>query len=156
MVKVEGLDKLLAEHPFFDGMNEDMRKTLSGCARNERFGPGEFVAHEGDPADRFYFVRAGAIALEFHVPGCNPIVLETLHGGEVFGWSWLVPPYAWTYDIRVLELTRLISLDGACLRKKLNKDHELGFELYSRFVPVMAKRLSSARLQLSEMDGRPC
>ena len=151
MVKVDGLDKLLAEHPFFDGMDDAYRKTLAGCARNELFKPGEMIAQEGKPAERFYFIRSGAVALEFHVPGQDGLVIETLHDGEVFGWSWMVEPYEWSYDIRTVELTRVISLDGACLRKKLKKDHSLGFELYSRFMPVMAKRLQSARQQLTDM-----
>ena len=154
MVKVEGLDKLLAEHPFFKGMDEASRKTLAGCARNERFAAGEYIAHEGKPAERFYFIRSGIVALEFHVPENDGLILETLHDGEVFGWSWMVEPYLWTYDIRAVELTRVFSLDATCLRKKLKKDNALGFELYSRFVPVMAKRLSSARQQLTDMYGK--
>lgn len=154
MVKVEGLDKLLAEHPFFKDMDEDSRKTLAGCARNERFDAGDYVAHEGKPAERFYFIRTGTVALEFHIPGQDGLVIETLHDGEVFGWSWMVEPYEWAYDIRAVELTRVISLEATCLRKKLKKDNALGFELYSRFVPVMAKRLNSARQQLTDMYGK--
>jgi len=154
MVKVEGLDKLLAEHPFFQGMDDASRKTLAGCARNERFDAGDYIAHEGKPAERFYFMRAGTVALEFHVPGQDGLVIETLHDGDVFGWSWMVPPYEWAYDIRAVELTRVISLEATCLRKKLKKDDALGFELYSRFVPVMAKRLYSARQQLTDMYGK--
>lgn len=151
MVKVEGLDKLLAEHPFFAGMDEDARKTLAGCARNERFDVGAYIAHEGKPAERFYFIRTGTVALEFHMPGQDGRVLETLHDGDVFGWSWMVEPYEWAYDIRTVELTRVISLDGACLRKKFKKNKALGYELYVRFLPVMAKRLASARQQLTDM-----
>jgi len=154
MVKVEGLDKLLADHPFFKGMDDTSRKTLAGCARNERFLAGEYIAHEGSPADRFYFIRSGTVALEYHVPGRDGLILETLHDGDVFGWSWMVEPYVWSNDIRAIELTRVFSLDATCLRKKLKKDHSLGFDLYSRFIPVMARRLSSTRQQLTDMYGK--
>ncbi len=154
MVKVEGLEKLLAQHPFFEDMSEDQRKTLAGCARNERFAANTVIAHEGDPAQRFYFLRSGAVALELHTPTHDPIIVETLGDGDVFGWSWLVPPHRWTYDVRALQLTRLISLDGTCLRKKLKKDHDLGYQLYRRFVPVMARRLAHTRLQLIDMYGK--
>ncbi len=154
MVKVEGLDKLLAEHPFFDGMDGASRKTLAGCARSERYDVGDMIAQEGQPAERFYFIRSGSVALEFHVPGNDGLVIETLHDGDVFGWSWMVEPYEWSYDIRVTELTRVFSLEATCLRKKLKKDNALGFELYSRFMPVMAKRLYSARQQLTDMYAK--
>jgi CRP-like cAMP-binding protein len=155
MVKVEGIDKLLAEHPFFKDMPEDTRMTLAGCAKNERFEPGEYIAHEGQPADKFYLIRSGTLAVEYHIPSGDGLVIETLHTGEVFGWTWMVKPYEWVNDIRAVELARVISLDAACLRKKITKDKLLGFELYSRFVPIIAQRLSRTRQQLSDMYGQP-
>lgn len=155
MVKVEGIDKLLAEHPFFKDMPEDARRTLAGCARNERFEAGDYVAREDQPANKFYLIRSGTVAVEFHIHGGPERVIETLHTGEVFGWSWLVPPHKWAYDVRAVELTRVISLDALCLRKKMMKDKALGFEFYSRFAPIIAKRLHSARQQLTDMYGRP-
>lgn len=154
MVKVEGIDKLLAEHPFFKDLPDDARKLLAGCARNERFEAGDYIAHEDQPADHFYLLRAGTVAVEFHVPGGDDLVIETIHTGEVFGWSWLVEPYHWAYDIRAMELTRAISIDAACLRKKMAKDKAFGYELYSRFAPIIARRLYSARQQLTDMYGR--
>ena len=154
MVKVEGLDKLMAEHPFFENMDEDSRKLLAGCARNERFNAGDYIAKEGDPAERFYIIRSGAVAVEFHMPAHDGLIIETLHEGDVFGWSWMVEPYKWAYDIRAQELTRVISLEATCLRKKLKKNNALGFELYSRFVPVMAERLYRTRQQLTDMYGK--
>ena len=151
MGKIEGLDKLLAEHPFFKDMAPATLKLLSGCAKNERYAAGEFLAHEGDTADKFWFVRSGTVALEFRGPGGDDMVIETLHEGEVLGWSWLVEPYTWSCDIRARELTRLISIDATCLRKKIKKDNTLGFDLYSRFAPLIAERLHNAHQQLTDM-----
>ncbi len=153
MVNTKGLDNVLKEHPFFKGMDKESYKLLSGCAKNERHNAGDYIVREGDPADQFYLLHKGAVALEFHVQGKDPIILETLHDGDIFGWSWIVPPCKWTYDIRAVGLTRLVALEAKCLRKKLNKDHSLGFDLYSRFIPIMAKRLASTRLQLVDMYG---
>jgi CRP-like cAMP-binding protein len=153
MVQVTGLEKILREHPFFKDMDEASIKTLSGCAKNERFDRGAFVAHEGDRADKFYLIRSGTVALEFDVPGRGPIVIETLHTGEILGWSWVLPPYKWSCDLRATEMSRLLSLDVSCLRDKLDQDHSLGYDLYSRFSKIMARRLHAAHLQLSDMFG---
>lgn len=154
MVKVEGIDKQLAEHPFFKDLPDDARKTLAGCAKNERHEAGQYLTHEGEPADKFYLIRSGTLAVEFHVPTGESLIIETLHAGDVFGWSWMIKPYEWAYDIRAVDLTRVISLDAACMRKKITKDKSLGFELYSRFVPIIVKRLHSTRQQLTDMYGR--
>ncbi|MEO5336189.1 MAG: cyclic nucleotide-binding domain-containing protein [Magnetospirillum sp. WYHS-4] len=155
MVQIEGMGKELAEHPFFDGMESKDRELLSGCAKNEVFDADEYVFREGEPADKFYLIRHGTVAVELHAPGHDPMVLETLRKGDIFGWSWMVQPYTWTFDVRAVELTRVISLDAKCLRGKLEKDHSLGYELFKRFIPVMAERVGAARLQLLDLYGQP-
>jgi hypothetical protein len=79
--------------------------------------------------------------------------VQTLHEGDILGWSWLVPPYQWTMDCRAMQLTRVLSLDARCLRSKYESDPTLAYELFKRFVPVLADRLEAARLQLIDMYG---
>ncbi len=151
----DDLTRVIDEHPFFADMPKPYRDLVVGCARNERFDAGEYIFREGQEANRFYLVRTGQVAVEVHVPGREPLVVETLGHGEVLGWSWLVKPYKWTFDARAMQLTRAISLDGACLRGKMDDDHALAYELLSRFVPVMSERISAARMQLMDMYGSP-
>lgn len=150
MVQIAGLDRLIKEHPFFEGMDPAACETIAGCAANERFNAGEYIFREGKPANKFYIIRHGSVALEIHVPGRDPIVVDTLQSGDILGWSWLLPPYKWVYDARAVELTRLISLDAQCLRGKYESDHTLARELFSRFIPVMAKRLAASRHRMVE------
>ena len=64
---------------------------------------GQLLFREGDPADTFYLVRHGSVALETFVPARGPVMIETLEAGEVVGWSWLFPPYRWHFDARALS-----------------------------------------------------
>ncbi|MBF0094921.1 MAG: cyclic nucleotide-binding domain-containing protein [Alphaproteobacteria bacterium] len=146
---------LLKEHPFFQDMGKAARETIAGCGRNEVFEAGRYLFHEGGAADSFYLVRHGAVAVELHVPGKDPVVLETLHSGETVGWSWLIPPYKWSLDARAVELTRVVVLDAKCLRGKMEKECALAYELYKRFVPVMAGQLLAARFRLTDVYGNP-
>ena len=155
MVKVEGLERALSEHPFFEGMNDAYRELVAGCAANEVFHAGEYIYKEGQPADKFYLIRHGRVALEVHVPGKPPIMVETLTGDDLMGWSWLVPPYRANFDARAMELTRFVSLDAKCLRGKMEQDAALGYELHKRFAPIVAARLAAARRQLIDMYGHP-
>lgn len=155
MVKIAGIDTLLKEHPFFEGMEPNSQKVLAGCAANERIAAGEVIFREGDPATKMYLVRHGTVSLEIHAPGRDVVVLETVGEGEMFGWSALVPPHSWAFDARAVSLCRLISLDSVCLRGKTESDHSLGFDLLSRVVPVMSSRLWAARMRLIDMYGNP-
>jgi len=145
---IEDLERILIEHPFFDGMKQEHMDLLVGCASNARFEGGQFILREGEEANSFYLLRQGQAALEIYTPGRGPLSIQTLGAGEVLGWSWLVPPYRWRFDARAIELTRAIALDGKCLRQKCEEDAELGFELLKRFSQVMVEHLQAARFQL--------
>ena len=149
------IGQLLAECPVFAGLDEETLTFIAGCGRNVRFEAGERVFEEGQHADTFYVVRHGAVALETYMPGRRPLVIETLHDGDVVGWSWLVPPYRWSSDARAVEPTAAVALDGACLRGKCDEDPALGYALLQRFSHVMVERLQATRLRLLDVYGVP-
>jgi len=150
----KGLKKIVRKHPFFADLDKESCDLVCGCARNVRFKPGEFLLREGEDADQIYLLREGRVALEIHAPGGPAITFQTLGPGEVVGVSWLLPPYRWTHDARAVEPVRAISLDAACLRRKCDKDHDLGYEMMMRFMPVLVQRLQATRLQLLDVYGQ--
>jgi len=152
---MENLEKLLKEHPFFAGMKDEHVALLVGCAKNAVYKAGQFVFREGDDADSFFILRHGKVVVETFVPNRGPIAIQTREAGEVLGWSWLVLPYRWRFDARAVELTRAVVLDGKCLRDRLDKDHDLGYELMKRFSVLIAQRLEATRLQLMDIYGNP-
>jgi CRP/FNR family cyclic AMP-dependent transcriptional regulator len=150
---METFEKILSEHAFFHDLPGIHLGTLIGCVSNVKFGAGEFLFREGAPADQFYLIRHGRVAVEAFAPGRGNITIETIDEGEVVGWSWLFPPYTAHFDARALGLVRAFALDGACLRAKCEKDAELGFELTRRFARVTMQRLEATRLQLMDLYG---
>jgi CRP-like cAMP-binding protein len=148
---IQNLESVLSEHPFFAGLDAKYMQLLAGCASNAVFRAGEYLMREGEPANHFYIVRHGKIAIELNAPGAGTIPIHTVNEGSVLGWSWLIPPHQWRFDGRAVELTRVLALDGACLRGKCEDDHDLGYELLKRFSAVVAERLKDTRLQLIDM-----
>ena len=153
MVQIDDLGRIIDEHPFFRGIDGKLRTLLVGCAANERVEAGKFLFRQGGPAQTFYLVRHGSVAIETHAPGRPVVTVETAGEGDIVGWSWLVEPYRWAFDARAVTLTRLISFDASCLRGKMNADPVLGYEVLRRFVPVMGHRLLATRLQLLDLYG---
>ncbi len=150
---METLEPLLAKHPFCQEMEKRHLELLAGCASNVRFEAGQYLFRQGEEANHFYLIRHGKAAIEIHAQERGGMILQTVDEGDVAGWSWLVPPHRWTFDARAVELTRAIALNGECLRKKCEEDHDLGYELFKRFIQVMAERLEAARLQLINIHG---
>lgn len=152
-MEIEGLERILREHSFFAGLGDAFLALVSGCARNVRFEAGHYLFHEGEPANEFYLLRHGRVALELHAPGRGPITFQTLGEGEIVGVSWLIPPYRWAYDARALTLVRAIGVDAACLRQKCEADHDLGYEMMKRVTSVLIQRLQTTRLQILDVYG---
>ncbi|MDR3539164.1 MAG: cyclic nucleotide-binding domain-containing protein [Acetobacteraceae bacterium] len=151
---MEGLERIVLEHPFFAGLEAKLGPVITGCARNHRFDPGQYLFHEGDPADEFYLIRHGSVALEILPPGQPAVVIATEQAGDIVGASWLVAPYRWRFDARARELTRAIGLDARCLRDKCEADNHLGYEMMKRFLPLVVGRLEETRLQLLDVYGK--
>lgn len=147
------LEPIIRQHPFFQGLDERYLKLIVGCARNVRFDVDEAIFREGEPADQFYLIREGRVAVQVNVPGRGAITLQTVDAGDVLGWSWLFPPYRWRFSARALQPTRALAFDAQCLRAKCERDHDLGYELVKRFARVVTERLEAARLQLLDLYG---
>lgn len=148
---METLEPILSKHPFFAGLDKPYLKLITGCASNARFNAGEYLFREGQEAKQFFIIREGKVAIEIMIPGHGAKMLYTHDAGDVVGWSWLFSPYHWCLDCRALEKTRVIALDGVCLRNKCEQDHVLGYEFMKRFTYKIEYSLNHARMQLVEM-----
>jgi CRP/FNR family transcriptional regulator, cyclic AMP receptor protein len=145
------LEGVLAKHPFFAGLDPRYLEMAVGCASNMRFNAGDFVFREGEEANHFYLIREGKVSLEVFAPGRGSLTIQTLTGGDILGWSWLVPPYKSMFDARAAEMTLAIVLDGKCLRDKCETDHELGYELLKRVTPILGQGLDATRVRLVDI-----
>lgn len=150
---MQALDELIAAAPVFAGLEPGQLELIAGCGRNERVSAGALLGREGDPANGFFLIRHGSVALELHAPAGGPLVIETLHDGDIVGWSWLFEPYRWQLDARAAGPCALIEFDGACLRGKCEADHELGYRLMSRFAASLIETLQATRIQLLDVYG---
>jgi CRP/FNR family transcriptional regulator, cyclic AMP receptor protein len=150
---VQTIEQLLAEAKAFNGMSEEHLALIAGCAKNNTFKDGQYLMREGDPADSFYVVRLGRVALEIFVPQRGAVTLETVEGGDLVGWSWLTPPYRVHIDARAVGSVHVVAFDAACLRGKADEDPVLGYELMRRFIPVIVERLQATRVRMLDVYG---
>jgi len=148
---METLERIIAEHPFFAGLDDSFVNLMVSCASNLRFKAGSYILREGDTANTFYLVREGNVAIEIRAPQRKPIIVSTLSVGEILGWSWLLSPFEWKFDARAADDVRAIALDGKCLRTKCEENHDLGYEVLKRFARIMEERLEATRLQLLDL-----
>ena len=150
---IENLERSIAQHSFFRGLEERHIRFIVGCAKNVRFDEGQTIFREGDPAEYFYFIREGLVAVELMVPHRGRTIVQTVAAGEIVGWSWMVAPYRWHFDAQALLFTRALAFDANCLLAKCEEDRDLGYEILKRFAQVISERLEVTRLQLLDLYG---
>jgi CRP-like cAMP-binding protein len=151
---MDTIAELIGHAPGLRALSAEHRETIAGCAINRVFPAGELLMGAGRPADTFFVIRRGSVALETFAPHRGAITIETVGEGELLGWSWLVPPYRTAFDARALVPTHAIAFDAACLRGKFAADPALGYELLQVFTAVMVDRLQSTRLRLLDVYGK--
>jgi CRP-like cAMP-binding protein len=149
----EPLARRIAAHPFLKGMSASHREILADCAMSVHFRRSEIIFREGDPANRFYLILEGELALESRVKDRGTTLIQTVGAGDVLGWSWLFPPYYWHFDARALQPTKAIFLYGTRLREHCEQDHDIGYELMKRTAEIVIRRLQKTRQHLLTTYG---
>lgn len=145
-------DMSFADHPFLIGLDEEHIETLSACvAGRSNWRAGESVLLRGDPAEVCHLIADGTIAIEIRGPGAAPRTIQTLHGGDVLGWSWLLEPHLWTFDARAVKEASAFTLDATLLRGAIDGNPEFGIQLVRRVAKAIVNRLKATRLQVLDV-----
>ena len=146
----QSIEEILAASPLFYALKPSHVRILSAHATTVGFDEDEYIFHAHEPANAFYLIQEGEVALEVDDPVQGKRVLQVLHAGDVLGWSWLFAPYEWHLDAHALTLVRTLIFDAAFIRAKCDQNHTLGYELMQRFSQMMLQRLQMTLLQRAD------
>ncbi|MGW9206169.1 cyclic nucleotide-binding domain-containing protein [Embleya sp. NPDC055664] len=145
----------VARYGFLGALAPPHRERLLAFAREVRFPAETRVFEEAGPADRFWLVRSGLVALDIHVPGRRATVVETLGQGELLGWSWLFEPYRWHLGARCRAGVTAYEFDAEPIRAACEEDTDFGLALTHGVAEVIARRLKATRTRLLDLYGPP-
>ena len=144
------LYNLIAQQPFFKGLNAQQLQLLAASALEMKFETGATIFEEGSPANRFFLILTGRVELSSEMEDQNVIPIQTLVPGDDLGWSWLFPPYSMHFTARALEPTTAIFFYGTRLREQCEQDHELGYQLMRRIAEVASQSLRATQRRLMQ------
>ncbi len=153
-IGVEAMRPRVMDHPFLAGMKISQLELLADCAIAVHFKEGEVIFRQGEPANRFYLLETGAVVLEAAQESGPPVIVDEIGAGDLLGWSWMFPPYAWQFTARAVQETVAIFFYGTILREYCERDPLLGFELLKRMSLVMNRRLQAARNKMLSVNAK--
>lgn len=147
------IENIIQEQPFFRGFKPDHLKIIIESAREAAFEPAQVLFREGEPANQFYVIESGLVALEAHEPARESVQIQKVGPGEVLGWSWLFPPFTCHFQARAVEPTQALILNGAHLLVAAESNHDFGYCLMKRVAQVVIQRLGATRGKLLAIEA---
>jgi CRP/FNR family transcriptional regulator, cyclic AMP receptor protein len=137
-------------HDFFSEFSADGLKFLSDCSAIRQISKGEILFRQGEKADKFYVVRRGCISVQMPAVMGPNLEIQSLNKDQLLGWSWLIPPYKWTFQTKAEEDSELLMFDGTAILARCEEDSKFGFELLKKFATLMSVRLDAARKKMMD------
>lgn len=142
------IEEVISRHPFLIGMRPADVSVIAAGAEALEFKPGEVIFREGEPASRLYLIQSGRVLLEAR-KGSKSEALQQLQAGDVLGWSWLFPPFAWHFSATAQAPTRVIACNGGHLLVVCEENPSFGYELMKRVAQVMIERVEARQKEVS-------
>jgi CRP/FNR family transcriptional regulator, cyclic AMP receptor protein len=136
----------LARHPSFEGLAPNHLRLLASFAGESQVPAGHRLFTRDDDASYFYLVKRGSVSVEVPSIEGDPLKIQTVKDDSLLGWSWIIPPYRWSFDARAETPCVLLAFDGEKLRAACETDAKLGYSLLKCFAMLMAERLNAARV----------
>lgn len=129
----------LKQKDIFWEMSKDFVKEIMDVAVTETYKEGEWLFHEGDPANVFYILLKGRVKLILGEIG--HVVYIVSNAGEAFGWSSLIGRDKFSASAECMTPSKLLSWDKDKLQKVLKKDPANSLLLYKRLAELLGNRL---------------
>jgi CRP-like cAMP-binding protein len=145
-----GTAMLIDQADLLWGMDKLFAREFMAIASPAKFGGGDVVFQEGDPADYFYTLIEGRVRL---FAGHPPREVYTIdQAGEAFGWSSLVERNYYSATAECLEPTRCSRLERKKLETLLQNHPESGLVFYKKLAGILGHRLVQYYQLMSPTD----
>ena len=149
------LIRYLQSHNVFSGLDAEQLGVLADHSEEISVTAGELLFKQEEPAEQFYIVLDGSIEVEVPSIMGPALIVQTLGEDDILGWSWLIPPYKWTFEAKAHKDSELLCFDGKKLLQYCEKHNDFGYALMKQFAALMSERLHAARLKMMDNWAPP-
>jgi CRP/FNR family transcriptional regulator, cyclic AMP receptor protein len=124
------------------GLPEDDRRRVIAAMGRHRYGQGEVVFNEGDPADAVHFIAQGRLIVRRTTPSGERAAFTVMGPGEAFGeLAMLSPTRRRSSTVEALEAAVTLTLDFVAFRR-LSEDYPRVNQLLVDLLAARVQRLS--------------
>jgi len=139
--------------PLLTDLDDESFAFLEDISEEVQYPPDRVIFRVNTPADRFFMVTEGTVALRMAGPARPPVTIQTVRPGGVLGLSWQMPPHLWQWTAQSIDATTLAMFDAETVRQRFETSPELELALMRVLSSEALKRLQNVRLQLLDVYG---
>jgi CRP-like cAMP-binding protein len=143
---------VLREHDFTHGLTDQQINKLAALCTEVTFQDDDLILKNGQRSEFFYLILTGSACVELKAARFT-VCLQALGPGHAFGWSALLDHQDTLFQVRAREPMTTLCLHGVDLAQLCRTDSELGAELLTRTLSVVAGRVKATEEKFAEMCG---
>ena len=138
---------------FMDSLREKTKSHLNQKSSVQNLRAGQIIFMHQDPADRFYFLKAGWVKLFRETLDGDEAILDVLPEGAVFGESSIFEDEIYSYSAEALEDCVLVSYPLSSLAEEVKENGQFALD----FLKHMARRnlVKDKELELRSVQKAP-
>lgn len=137
----------------FECLADNELEQIARIAKLKSVNAGEPVDVQGQPADKFYILVTGRLAVVLTLDlgvAHQTYQIMTLGPGQMFAWSGLVGNPHYTAGSRALTNCSFLEFDVRELQQLFEQDPKLGYVIMRLVAQTIASRLKHIQLQLAQ------
>jgi CRP/FNR family cyclic AMP-dependent transcriptional regulator len=146
---MKAIASVLAENADLAGLGREYLNLLADCAKNIDLEENQLLLDPGQEANSFFVLRTGEVVLDVPYEH-GAITVQKLSGGDLLGWSWILPGSRLQFRARALTRGQAVQVDAKCVRGKFASNPEFERAFLKQLMPVAVKRLNATQMQLVE------
>ena len=127
----------------FSALNDNELANIQEIAGKKHYEQGRRIFQENSIAQNLYLVASGQIEIRMRGSGGKEMAVDCVGPGEVFGWSAVTEPHAFTAAAYAMEDSEVLLVKGSVLRDLFKKNNHIGFKVMMKVASVIAHRLRS-------------
>jgi CRP-like cAMP-binding protein len=137
----------LVSHEIFQMLRPEQVNAISSAAEEITLQSGDTVFRRGEPAEYFFAVLDGQVALRLEQAGGLSVLIDEATTGAVFGSCVCLQIDTYTLSAQCTAPTRLLKIKAATLKKLMDEDLVMGYAIqtmisrayFTRYVDTMRK-----------------
>ena len=140
---------VLKRFSIFKDLNDRETEVIANIAVRKTYEAGTRIFEEKGLATALFLILDGGVAIKMHSKEMN-IQIDELKTGDIFGWSSVIDPYAFTASAWALVKTEVLVLPVAELNPIFRNNNHIGYRVIKEIAVIASRRLKAIEAKFVE------